>query len=109
MALRDQWGKARGFIGPSGGVGQPLLYHLAEELDQRRQIGGEPRKSRFSPVITLIHVEPAVDLDLQGMPPARRRSVMAGRETSGIRRIKRDGELTLGEEGSRRLDDMVSD
>src|SRR5947207_5106329 len=75
-------------------------------LDQFGHIGGEPSECRFAPVIPLIHVEAAVDLDLQGMTPPLRTAVMPGREAAGIGRIERDSELPFGQKAPRRLDDL---
>src|SRR5205807_6094428 len=62
--VRSAWG--------SSGARQAVPHHSAEMLDQRGHLGGQALEGRFAPVTALVHVERAVDLDLQGMPAALR-------------------------------------
>src|SRR5579883_1763573 len=83
-----------------GGFAKAGLGDLGQALDQRGKRRGDVVKARAAHKPALVHIERAVDLDLQRMPVALRLAVMLGREPAGIRGVDRNPEAALGEEAA---------
>ena len=96
----------REFTGRDQRRGETVLHDLAQPVDQLGHFGREPRETGLSAVTALVHIEGAVDLDLQGMAAALGAAVMPGRKAAGIGRVERDGEVALGQKLPRRFDDL---
>src|SRR5688500_351382 len=88
------------FGGGAGRAGQVFLHDLAEMCDEAGHVGSQALEPGLSRVTALVHVERAVDLDLQCMAAAPRVAVMPGGEPAGIGRVERDREIALGEKGT---------
>src|SRR3546814_10327045 len=56
----------------------------ADHRDQPAQVAGQAGEPRGLLVAALVHVEAALDLDLQGVDPGFRAAVVAGHEAAGI-------------------------
>src|SRR5260370_31872191 len=95
-------------IGPSGSLWKPLRQVGAQSLCEVGLFFNQPRKARFPPVASLIHIKCAFYLDLQCMPVCAGASVKPGREPAGIGCVERDDEAALDKKTGGSLDDLRS-
>src|SRR5947207_1335030 len=72
--------------------GETILRDFAQPGDQSGHLVRKADQRRLSPVVALVHVEPAIDLDLQRVAAKLRMAVVPGGEAPGIRRIDRHRE-----------------
>src|SRR5579859_6285221 len=66
-----------------------VLGDLAKPRDEPRHLFGQAGKARPAVIVPLIHIERAVDFDLQRMPALAGPAVMAGGEAAGIGSVER--------------------